>query len=88
MQPWPIAYSDWIKADGNALRLQILETSFETNCPSGAAGTVLIATGGKLIIATGEGKLSILRLKPAGKKEMDVATFLNGYRPQVGDRFL
>ena len=87
MQPWPVAYTDWAKADGSSLRLQILGTAVEDSSPQSNPGTVVSVDGGKLLLATGEGNLSILRLKPAGKKEMDAITFRNGYRVQAGDRF-
>jgi len=42
----------------------------------------------RLLVATGEGTLEILTLKPEGKKEIRGVDFLNGYRPSSGERFV
>lgn len=39
-----------------------------------------LVDGKQLLVGTGEGSLSIDRLKPAGKGEMDIAGFLAGYQ--------
>jgi methionyl-tRNA formyltransferase len=49
-------------------------------------GQVMLCDGKQLIVATGEGGLSILSLQPAGKKVMPVDQFLRGYHLRVGDR--
>jgi methionyl-tRNA formyltransferase len=49
----------------------------------GEPGTV----GTDRTIATGNGCLEILQLKPAGKRLMDWKDFVNGYRVEPGDRF-
>ena len=49
-------------------------------------GQVTLCDGRQLIVATGEGGLSILSLQPAGKKVMRVDQFLRGYHVRVGDR--
>jgi len=87
MQPWPIAYFDWRKPSGETIRIQVLRATPEESRSSSAPGTILDAKPGTLIVATQNGAVSILRLKPAGKKEMDAATFLNGYRAMPGDTF-
>lgn len=48
-------------------------------------GQVIISDGQQLIVATGEGGLSISALAPAGKRHMSVAEFLRGYRIREGD---
>lgn len=42
----------------------------------------------KTELNTGEGILEILKLKPAGKKEMDDGNFINGYHVRKGNEFL
>ncbi len=49
-------------------------------------GHVMLCDGKQLIVATGEGGLSILALQPAGKKVLQVEQFLRGYHLRVGDR--
>jgi methionyl-tRNA formyltransferase len=87
MQPWPVAYFDWRKPNGETLRIQVTKASTVSLPSHSPPGTIVEARSGKLIVATSDGGVSIERLKPAGKKEMDAATFLNGYRVQAGDTF-
>jgi methionyl-tRNA formyltransferase len=42
----------------------------------------------ELCVATGNGRVRILELKPAGKRLMAFKDFANGYRLTAGDRFL
>ncbi|MGD9720818.1 MAG: methionyl-tRNA formyltransferase [Pirellulales bacterium] len=56
---------------------------------TGAAvpGTVLVASGENLLVATGEGVLAIDALQPAGKRVLSAGEFLRGYGVQPGERF-
>lgn len=90
MQPWPVAFTDWNRGDGPPMRLQVLEVLEwgESGGESQPPGTVTMIGHGTLRVATGEGgEVLVGRVKPAGKREMDVQTFLNGHRVAVGDRF-
>ncbi len=49
-------------------------------------GHVVLCDGKQLIVATGDGGLSILAVQPAGKKVMPIDQFLRGYHVRVGDR--
>jgi methionyl-tRNA formyltransferase len=49
-------------------------------------GHVVVCDGKQLIVATGDGGLSILAIQPAGKKVMPIDQFLRGYHLRVGDR--
>jgi methionyl-tRNA formyltransferase len=51
-----------------------------------APGEVVVSDGKQLIVATGEGALSILAVAPAGKRHMAIDEFLRGYRVREGDR--
>lgn len=48
-------------------------------------GEVIVSDGHQLIVATGEGPLSITAIAPAGKRHMSVDEFLRGYRVKEGD---
>jgi methionyl-tRNA formyltransferase len=48
---------------------------------------VIVSDSKQLIVATGNGALSIDKLQPAGKRVMDASEFLRGYGVKVGDRF-
>jgi len=52
----------------------------------GNPGAVIARTK-SLIVAAGGASLEILKLKPEGKKLMTGADFINGYRPQAGEKF-
>jgi methionyl-tRNA formyltransferase len=48
-------------------------------------GQVVVSDGKQLIVATGNGGLSISALAPAGKRHMTVEEFLRGYHIREGD---
>lgn len=90
MQPWPVAFTDWKRGARDSVRLQILDAEVVHSGGSTAEppGTIIGVGRDALHVATGEGGvLSVLRMKPAGKREMDAKAFLNGCRLQAGDRF-
>jgi len=98
--PWPKTYTDWLRPNGEALRLILDAAHMESNEASrgrqpteeSAAtdtlnpGAIAEATGSRLAIATGNGLLVIDRLQPSGKRVLDAAEFLRGYPVQQGDR--
>ena len=88
MQPWPGSFSTLIVPDREPLRVSI--TAVEpTEEPADAATApgMALPTEGELIVQTGGGLLRVLRLKPAGKREMTGAEFLRGYPLTAGARF-
>jgi methionyl-tRNA formyltransferase len=50
-------------------------------------GTVVAADKKKLLVATGEGVLSLSRVVPPGKRDMAVDEFLRGHKISPGARF-
>lgn len=48
-------------------------------------GEVVVSDGKQLIVATGEGGLSISAVAPAGKRHMTIEEFLRGYHLREGD---
>ncbi|WP_442484013.1 methionyl-tRNA formyltransferase [Aeoliella sp. SH292] len=64
-------------------------TGGESQAPSGvgddpAHAGMVIESGGKLLVRTGDGLLEILQVQPAGKRSMAASEFLRGY---AGGRF-
>jgi len=55
--------------------------------PFRAPGEVVEVSPEAIVVQTGRGSLSILALKPAGKRELAAAEFVNGYHVGPGDRF-
>lgn len=86
-QPWPGSYTNWHSSRRKqALRLILHRAQAVALADSDAApGTVVISDDDQLVIQTGAGGLSLLKLQPAGKKPMAIADFLRGNQPQVGD---
>ncbi len=54
---------------------------------NGEPGTILTADKKSFSVACKSGAIGILALKPAGKKELDYVSFVNGYRPTIGNYF-
>ena len=88
MQPWPGSFSTLIVPDHEPLRVSI--TAVEpTEEPADAAATpgTILPTEGELIVQSTGGPLRILRLKPAGKREMTGADFRRGHSLPAEARF-
>jgi methionyl-tRNA formyltransferase len=51
-----------------------------------APGTIVELHNGSLVVATGDGLLSLLEVQIEGKKKMPVADFLRGATLKAGDR--
>ncbi len=87
MQPWPKTFTFWQRADGQAVRLivgPLVAVAQECGAPP---GTVVRADREQLLVAAGEGVVSIEGIQPAGKRLLLVREFLNGYPVRAGDRF-
>ena len=70
--PWPVAETTW---DGKQLRVWQCEP--EPLAAAVAPGTVLESSGGRIVVATGDGALRLLQLQLAGRRAMSAAEFLN-----------
>jgi methionyl-tRNA formyltransferase len=68
-----------------AARVAGLEQAGATGRAGDQPGQVIVSDGKQLIVATGEGGLSISALAPAGKRHMTVEEFLRGYHIREGD---
>ncbi len=69
--PWPVAY---FKLNGNDIK--VYEASFEKK--NNTIPNEVIITKNSLGITCKDGIIYLLRIKPFGKKEMDIKAFLNG----------
>lgn len=82
MNPWPVAHTLW-----KGERFKIYEA---VEVPgSGPSGQVIARSKKELIVATGQGALSLKTVQPAGKPKMGIADFLNGSGRElaVGEQF-
>ncbi len=78
LSPYPAAWTTLIDSEGKELGLKLFNTiKTENNLPFGA-----IQTDGKGILEIGcsSGSLQVLELQLAGKKRMDIKSFLNGVK--------
>ncbi|MAG56668.1 MAG: methionyl-tRNA formyltransferase [Planctomycetes bacterium] len=85
--PWPGGYTFATVRD-RELRLVVerAEVVEPSDRAAGAVpGCVVHAEGDDLQVATGQGVLRLLRLKPAGKRAMVTAEFLRGYPLKPGE---
>ncbi len=82
-QPWPGAYTSF--RGKNLSVIGAMPTS-PLNQKKVEWGTLEIDNG-RLLAGCGEGTvLELVEVQPEGKKKMAVRDFLNGYRPQSGER--
>ena len=82
MNPWPVAHT--LLA---GQRFKIYELSQVEG--SGRPGEILTISKKELVVAAGEGALSLKTVQPFGKPKMDIKDFLNGLGRNlaVGDEF-
>ena len=81
MNPWPSAFSFF-----RGRRIKLHRTRVVTG-PGGEPGEI-VPVRGRLYVACGEGAVEVLELQPEGKRRLAARDFLNGYRPQPGERLL
>ncbi len=86
--PWP---GTWTLAPSKdkIYRIKIeAGTAVETDASAGLPGYVWSEDKEKLLVKTGRGNLSILKLTLAGKKPLTAAAFISGYAELVGSNFI
>jgi methionyl-tRNA formyltransferase len=77
--PWPGAYTTF-----RSQSLSLIRTE-PSKVKSLSPGAVMIE-GRKLLVGTGDGTLIVSEVQPGGKKRMSSEAFINGYKPQPGER--
>jgi methionyl-tRNA formyltransferase len=82
LHPWPHAFTFLA-----GTRLILLEATPSGRSGTSEPGTILEASGDRLVVATGEGTLHLLRLQVEGKRAMTAREFLAGHRVSPGGRF-
>ena len=84
--PWPGGHAILRRKDGREFEVVIARA-----CTQGAAAEQGSSTGepgrvdGELCVATGNGRLRVVEIQPAGKRVMTWRDFVNGYRLTEGD---
>jgi methionyl-tRNA formyltransferase len=87
LNPWPSAYT---VLDGKTFKIWKAKVICETQKTAGdkiegakQPGTITNIGKNELIVKTGEGALSLLEVQLAGKKRMDIGSFLRGYNVEL-----
>jgi methionyl-tRNA formyltransferase len=83
--PWPKTYTFWQRPGGPALRVILERVRVEDG--EGEPGTVIEASGERLVIAAGQGAIAVEAIQPSGKRIMSAGEFLRGYPVRAGQRF-
>ena len=88
MQPWPVAFTHFPLPDGKPpIRLAVKKIRIlEDSSRPFTAGQIVPAP--TLVVATADRLVEIVRLQPAGKREMSGQDFLRGHRPAEGTRLV
>lgn len=81
LSPWP---GTCTRLQGKTLK--IWRAHVESGPGGAEPGTVAAVSKNKILVQTGSGLLAIDELQPEGKKRMESAAFLLGYRLQAGDK--
>ena len=82
-QPWPGAYTTFRGRQLVVYRAQVAKYMAR---PSALPAGSLLVSANSLAVACGDTVLELQELQPEGKKRMAARDFLNGYRPQPGER--
>lgn len=90
MQPWPTPYTFFHHAGAAPLRLILYKVAHHFAQPGevGKAGELLPDPNRtRLRVVAGDGGIvEVLELQPAGRRRMTAREFLQGHKPQAGDR--
>ena len=79
--PWPGAYTTLA-----GRRMKIHRAAPLAEVAGGVPGTVVHATGDRLEVATGDGRLALLEVQLEGRRRLTAREFLAGRSLQTGDR--
>ncbi len=82
LYPEPCAYFEFA-----GMRIQLRTAAAEASGTSVNPGRVIELTKDEVIVECGIGRLTVITVKPAGKKEMTAGAFARGRRITVGNTF-
>ena len=80
LSPYPAAHTRLVSEQGDSLELKVYNSRIETCHPTNPAGTVLTDNKTFLKIAANDGFIHLTTIQQAGKKAMETADFLRGFR--------
>lgn len=84
--PKPGAYAFWRGKMLKIWRAKVADSPLAHAVGEGSEGTILSVAPANFLVACGEDALRLLEVQPESRPRMDIRAFVNGYRPQVGER--
>jgi len=92
LEPWPRTYTFWHRhphagAPGAPIRMILGPVDVVARSESHSPGTVLEASGDRLVIAAGQDAVAPRTVQLAGKRPLGIAELLRGHKIQAGERF-
>ncbi|NLX58449.1 MAG: methionyl-tRNA formyltransferase [Phycisphaerae bacterium] len=91
LSPWPGAFAFLAQAGHEALRVIVEDAAPAVAgdaAPHGEAPGTVLQAGHRLLVATGQGALDIIQVKPQSGRSMTAEAFCNGRGVRPGDRFV
>ncbi len=82
--PWPGGQTTFVRQDGHECHVVIARAKIVDGDAQDAPGVF----DEDKYVSTGDGRLEILEIKPAGKRLMDFKAFANGQHLKAGDSFV
>ncbi len=79
LSPYPAAWSELRSDTTTPSEIKIFATAVADESTAGDPGTVIVDNG-RMFVQCCRGRLEILSLRPAGKKQMDAGAYLRGAR--------
>ena len=90
LQPWPGAFTTWHRDAKVCPQLQVLKARVmrDTGVPPrpGVPGEIAVGPHGEFQVATGNGWLELIQVRPQNRSIMAGADFLRGYRLATSER--
>ena len=80
LSPYPAAHTQLTSNQGDVLELKVYASAIESCQPNEAAGSVLTDNKSFLKIAANDGYIHLTTIQQAGKKAMETADFLRGFK--------
>ena len=85
LSPFPGAFTWLDQKQFKILRTRVQDESRQI---MEQPGTIISSDKQECLVATGQGVIRLLEVKPEGKRAMDIEAFLRGHRLSVGEQFL
>lgn len=83
LSPYPAAWSTMRGHGADPVEIKIMETRVVAEDGNyGAPGTVTVGADGSVTVACGQGAVQLVRVRPAGRREMDADAYMRGARFQ------